>query len=48
MSQRIMTVRAPSSPLLTADATAFVADLVRTFRPRVKELLAKLDGKTSA
>jgi malate synthase len=27
--------------VLTEDALAFVADLVRTFRPRVKELLAK-------
>jgi malate synthase len=42
MSQRIIPMhRAPSSPLLTDDASAFVADLVRTFRPRVQELLAK-------
>jgi malate synthase len=39
MSQRIMT--AFSSPLLTPEATAFVTDLVRTFRARVKELLAR-------
>jgi malate synthase len=37
MSQRIMTVS--SSPLLSSEARAFVTDLVRTFRPRVKELL---------
>ncbi len=28
-------------PVLTSEALAFVADLVRTFRPRVKELLAR-------
>jgi malate synthase len=39
MSQRIMAT--PSHPLLTAEANAFVTDLVRTFRPRVKELLAR-------
>jgi malate synthase len=41
MSQRIIMLHAPSSPLLTDQASAFVADLVRTFRPRVKELLEK-------
>src|SRR5687767_157627 len=39
MSQRIMT--ALPSPLLTREATDFVTELVRAFRPRVKELLAK-------
>jgi malate synthase len=34
-------VRPQYAPILTTDALAFVADLVRTFRPRVKELLAR-------
>ncbi len=40
-----MTLSAPIRPqyaaVLTPEALAFVADLARTFRPRVKELLAK-------
>src|SRR4051794_26203009 len=28
-------------PILTPEAVAFVADLIRTFRPRIKELLAR-------
>src|SRR6202042_359325 len=40
-----ITLRAPIrpqyAPVLSHDALAFVADLVRTFRPRVKELLAR-------
>jgi malate synthase A len=40
-----LTITAPVRPgyeaVLTQDALAFVADLVRTFRPRVKELLAR-------
>jgi malate synthase A len=40
-----VTLKAPArpqyAPILTTDALAFVADLVRTFRPRVKELLAR-------
>jgi malate synthase len=34
-------VRPQYAPVLSHDALAFVADLVRTFRPRVKELLAR-------
>ncbi len=34
-------IRPPYAPVLSHDALAFVADLVRTFRPRVKELLAR-------
>src|SRR6185437_3461743 len=40
-----VTLQAPVRPqyeaILTHDALAFVADLVRTFRPRVKELLQR-------
>ncbi len=34
-------VRGPYAAVLTKDALEFVADLARTFRPRVKELLAR-------
>jgi malate synthase A len=34
-------VRPQYAPILTSDALAFVADLVRAFRPRVRELLAR-------
>ena len=40
-----VTLTAPVKPeysrILTTDALAFVADLARTFRPRVEELLAR-------
>ena len=34
-------IRPQYAPVLSPEALAFVADLVRAFRPRVKELLAR-------